>query len=530
MPNTAVALRAMTNGVCSLEHDNLREAEKYFKRALSFDGNLLQADLYLAKVALRSGDMAKAEPHVDHVLAAGPGIAHAYYLKARILSRKGERRRALGCLKKAVELSPGFEEARRFLFLLLNNPGWNLSEIEMPDSWKLAVTVAKKGDLEKMRYALLDFAAASGAGPSAELFKTYCMLSYYEKACEVLALLTSSGEARSRCGLINMAHPWYLEYSLPKSYFMGHARKLGKEKPCPGLKGFMEYLKCTLDMNLYGPAQEAALARLDGLIKKGSGKYDFARYITGWNSLNAGRYDMAAADFQNMLLSGYRHLVVHCSLGEALLCKGAISAGLEQFKTAFTSAPAAEKESVRAWEGEMRLFLKQYSRAVGLLKNNKCRHAACWLGAAYLEMGEFKNALIELKKAVAATPEDAEARTWLGEAFRRCGRRREALRELEAAGRLSTGNGAAPGCNIWVCLNKALLFADSGETSQMKRNFALAVSAWPAPLSLARKRLGIGGKAFLRGADIVRVIEYTLRMCGGYRRTDKYFLPLASKL
>lgn len=510
----------------------MREAETFFERALRFNVNLPQADLYLAKVALRLGDTAKAEPHVDHVLAVEPGIAHAHYLKARILAQKGERGRALGCLKKAVELSPGFKEARIFLFLLLNNPGWNLREIEMPDSWKLAVEADKKGDLGEMRSALLDFAAAAGAGSSAELFKAYCMLSHYEKACEILALLTLPGEARSRCGLLSIAHPWCLEYSLPKSYFMEHARRLGKEKPCPRLKGFMTYLKCTLNMNLHGSAKEAARARLGVLIEKGSGKYDFARYLTGWNSLYAGRYDRAAADFQNMLTIGYRHLVVHCSLGEALLCKGGIRAGLEQFKAAYSSAPGPEKESVLAWEGEMRLFLKQYRRAVGLLKNNKCRHAACWLGAACLEMGEFKNALIELKKAVAAAPEDAEARTWLGEAYRRCGRRREALRELEAAGRLSAGDGSSPGgkgCNIWVCLNKALLFADSGDTAKMERNFALAASAWPEPLSLARKRLGIGGGASLRGADIVRVIEYTLKMCGGYRRMDKYFLPLVTK-
>jgi len=510
----------MTNGVFSLERGNLREAETFFVRALHLDSKLLQANLYLAKVALRSGDTAKAESHVDHVLVAEPGIAHAYYLKARILARKGERGRALGCLKKAVELSPGFEEAGRLLFLLLKNPGWTLCEIDMPDSWKMAVAANKKGDFKKMHCALLNYAAASGAGPSAELFKAYCMLSHYGKACETLALLASSSEARRGCGLLNIACPWGLEYNLPRLYFMEHARKLEKEKPSPEQKGLMDYLKCTLAMNFHGPAQEAALARLGGLIEKGKGKYDFARYITGWNSLCEGRYDMAAADFRNILLSGYRHLVVQCRLGETLLCKGEIRLGLAQFKSAYSAAPAAEKESVLAWEGEMRLFLKQYPRAVRLLKNNSCLHAACWLGAAYLEMGDFENALIELEKAVAASPDDAEARTWLGEAYRRCGRRSEALRELKLAASLSGGKER----NVWVCLNKALLFADSGDTVKMKCNFALAVSAWPEPLSLARKRLDVSGA--LRGADIVRVTEYTLKMCGGYRRTDKYFLPL----
>ncbi|MDO8804245.1 MAG: tetratricopeptide repeat protein [Elusimicrobiota bacterium] len=521
MPNTTAAREAMKNGEFFLERGDLRKAGLFFGRALCFDGGLVQAELHLAQIALRSGDTAKAELHADRALAGGPGIAHAHYLKARILAQKGERAGALCRLKKAVGLSPGFEDAGRLMFLLANNPGWNPRGTDMLDSWQMAIEAGKKPDLGKMRRALLDFVAATGAGLSPQLFKAYCMLGYYKKACETLSLLSSPREARARLCLLDVANPWCLEHRLPAAYFIRHKRDLEKTKACPGLEGSLAYLSHTLAINFHGPRKEAALKGLAELAEKEAGRYGFAGYVSGWRSLDSGRYDAAISGFQKSLSSGYRHFVVQCSLGEALLCKGRIRAGMEKFKAACSSAAPGEKESVRAWEGEMLLFMRKYREAARLLKSNGSRHAACWLGAAYLGMGKLKNAVAELEKGVAADPEDAEARTWLGEAYRRCGLYPGALRELELAGRLSDGR------NIWVYLNRALIFSGSGDASKIKRSYEAAASTWPELLLLAREGLGMDGGETLNGPEMIRVIEHTLKMCGGYRRPEKHFLPLA---
>lgn len=257
------------------------------------------------------------------------------------------------------------------------------------------------------------------------------------------------------------------------------------------------------------------------MAEKEAGRYGFAGYPAGWRSLYNGRYDLAVSGFQNCLSSGCRHYVVQCGLGEALLCTGRAAEGLAEFKAAYSSAPDGEKEGVRAWEGEMLLFMRKYRPAVRLLKNNKSRHAACWLGAAYLEMGKLEKAVAELEKTAAADPDDAEARTWLGEAYRRRGLYPEALREIKLAGKLGGGR------NFWVYLNKALLLKSSGELSDVKSNFEAAAAIWPELPALARERLGMYGAKPLNISRMVRVAGQILKMCGGYRRMEKHFLPLA---
>lgn len=521
MPNTTAAREAMKNGEFFLERVEPRKAEIFFKRALSLDGGLVQAGLRLAQLALSSGDLEKAELHADRVLARDPRLAHAHYLKARVLAQKGGRAGALRRLEKAVSLSPDFEDASRLMFLLADNPGWKPRGADMLASWREAVEAEKERDLGKMRRALLDFAAATGASVSPQLFKAYCLLGYYEKACATLSLLTSRREARGSLCLLDIANPWCLERRPPAAYFAGHGRGLGKIRTRPGLEGFLAYLKLTLVLTIQGPGKEAALEGLAGLAGKEAGRYGFAGYAAGWRSLYNGRYDLAVSCFQSCLSSGFRHYVVQCGLGEALLCKGKAASGLAKFKAAYSSAPDGEKEAVRAWEGEMLLFMRKYSRAVRLLKNNKSRHAACWLGAAYLETGKLENGLAELKKIAAADPDDTEARTWLGEAYRRSGLYPEARRELEFAGKLGGGR------SVWVYLNKVLLLSDSGNLSGVKRDYEAAAAIWPELPALARERLGMSGARPLNSSEIILVTGQILKMCGGFRRTDKYFLPLA---
>lgn len=521
MPNTTAAREAMKNGEFFLERNEPRKAGIFFRRALGFDGGLIQAELRLAQLALRSGELAKAEQYADRVLARDPGIAHAYYLKARVLAQKGGRSGALGCLKKAVSLSPNFEDAARLLFLLSANQGWKPRGADMLASWSLAVEAEKERNPGEMRRALLDFAAATGASISPQLFKAYCVLGYYEKACETLSLLTGRREARGGLCLLDIANPWCLERRPPAASFAGHRRGLGKIKNFQGLEGFLAYLKLTLVLSIQGPGKEAALEGLAKLAEKEAGRYGFAGYVAGWRNLYNGRYDLAVSCFQGCLASGFRHYVVQCGLGEALLCNGNAASGLVKFKAAYSSAPDGEKEGVRAWEGEMLLFMKKYRPAIRLLKNNRSRHAACWLGAAYLETGELKNALAELKKITAADPDDEEARTWLGEAYRRCGLYPEARRELELAGKLSGGR------NVWVYLNKALLLNDSGGLSEVRRNFEAAAALWPELSALTRERLGLDGAKHLNNPELVRVAGQILKLCGGYRRLEKHFLPLA---
>ncbi len=489
----------------------------------------LQSAIHLAQGLLRSGDDEKAIPLIDWALAARPDLAHVHYLKAMAHARRGERGRALRRLRKSLSLDPGNVPAENLFFFLSKHADWRPSEGDSLRLFKEAASDGDSRDWRKLRARLIDiaFAQSNNKAPDLLTVQVLCALSHYQKACEALSLMTSSVGGRR---MFNPDHPWdpVVQCELPAGYYARHLRALKRTRVRRELSGFLTYLRCSLERSIPSLGSRSWKRALNGLLRRGKGRYDFARYITGETMLFSGLYAEAVREFRRMLSSGYTHPHVHCYIGEALLCEGDVEGGLKKFGDAFGAASPEEKEDVVVWEGEMRLFLKQYRRAVALLKDSGHLYAAGWLGVAYLELGDKKNALASLRKAVASSPEDAEMRTWLGEAYRRVGRSREAFKELETAGRLWPNDVSASGESggVWVRLNKVLLFSETGEAAAMEREFSLAEREWPELFSIARKDLGMCLPAPADPAGRRRIAEYILDICGGYRRRERHFLPM----
>jgi|GEM_PF-2337764 len=383
--------------------------------------------------------------------------------------------------------------------------------------WRLASEFQRSGDPENMRYSLRRFLAAERGAVSAETFMARCMLAEYGEACAELAALTAGGRERRGVSLLRLANPWRFQYPLPAKYFLGHLRGLKRTKKTAANAAFLAYLGFTLSCNsggLDGPARR----RLERLVLAAGEKLDFAFYLLGNSCLSGGEYDKAVSAYKRLLAAGYADWPVHCQLGEALLCKGAVKEGLGSFRAAYAAASGEDKKSPVAWEAQMRLIMGDYSRTAELLRGNRIHYSPCWLGAAYYKLGRYGAALAQLRKAVALQPGDSEARVWLGELYARLGRAGEAEEQF--------GLVLAGGPNFWASLNRARLAGERQDAAALKKHFGAAALAWPGliPRVLGKPRGLRKGPA---AAAIPGIIERVLMRASGFRRMDEYLLPLA---
>ncbi len=469
-------------------------------------------DLTLGDLYLRDGLFEKAEFHLNKAISAGQANSRTFYLKAKLLAQKNRRATARNCLLKALQLDPADTEARRFLMLLDSYPGWR-PRIGNPGQFiRGAEKSYENGKLPAMMSDVLNMAAAIGPEPNAQLFKAYCMLGNYASACSTLASLTAPGPGRRRLDLLELSTPWHLTGKLPPAYYSWHARALKLAKPGPGMKMFMLFLAYTLAI-CYSAPGPGFIRKFRAQGKKDRDKAAFTKIITARQSLWMGDWRKAAADYTAMLKAGYKNWYILCSLGEILICCGDPCKGFNSFRLAREGAVEEDLGEILAWEGELRLFLKQYGRAAALLKKSGSRLAPCWLGAAHLELGETQRAIVQLKKAAVLCPGDTEGALWLAEAYRRKGRYAQALVGFESAEKTDKGN-------FWALLGKAMTFADTGQTKEMTRCFRLAAKTWPAPLKAA------GGTHKTSQDDMPEIMRRTAALCGGFRRTEKHLFQL----
>ena len=384
---------------------------------------------------------------------------------------------------------------------------------------RLAMEFEKHGDTPNMRYCFAKFLSVPGAALSADSVMACCVLSEYEKACRILAALTAGRAGRGSLSILRLSNPWRFHHAHPPEYFRAHLRALKKLRPAKELEGFLTYLEYTLDLNLPGAGGELVKRKLARLLEQDGDKYAFALYNTGNGSFFSGKYAAAVRDYSRLPAAGYSDWPIHCRLGEALLCGGEIKKGLACFEKAHAVATGKDKQSALVWTGQMLLFLKEYRKALRVLERSREHYAACWTGAAHYELGDIKRAVFYFERAVKQVPGDVEARTWLGEVYRVTGRREEALFHL---GRAAQGL-AEPG--FWICVNTALLMRDGGDMDGLRKHYRLAARSWPELVSVVRKKIKLGSVE-PGGAAMVKIMEGALKLCGGYRRLDRHFLPL----
>ena len=77
-----------------------------------------EAYLVAGSIALRFGDLARADHEFSLALARTPGDAYATLERGAIASTRGDRKRALGLLERAVRLNPRDPLARQALLLV----------------------------------------------------------------------------------------------------------------------------------------------------------------------------------------------------------------------------------------------------------------------------------------------------------------------------------------------------------------------------------------------------------------------------
>ena len=178
---------------------------------------------------------------------------------------------------------------------------------------------------------------------------------------------------------------------------------------------------------------------------------------------------------------------------------------------AFAAAPAIERAQALAWQGEMDLWLGDYSRA---LKHTTracalgAPFAGGWRGAALLKLGRRKEALAQLDEALRRYPNDHEARLWRAEAKRKLGRSREALEDLGTVTRQH---------RVWILFNSALAKRALGDDAGMKADFANL----PAEVvERLRRETGRHEASPLDSAQTAAALEAGFRLARGSRRGE----------
>jgi tetratricopeptide (TPR) repeat protein len=459
--------------------------------------------ILLGSGLLAKGGYSAAEKYLRLAHAADPSCRQALELLAeteRLRGRPGGAAFYLGAAKHGIDLRGTADTAQYYR--------------------RLAIEFEKRGDAANTRYCFAKFLEVSGEEPSADSVMACCVLAEYEKACKVLAALTSDPARRRSLSLLRLSNPWRFHNAHPPEYYRAHLRALRKVRPVKGSEGFLTFLEYTLTLNMPEADLGPVTRKLARLMGTNADKYDFARYNTGNAYLFSGKYEAAAKDYSRLLTAGYSDWPAYCRLGEAILCLGQTQKGLNCFEKAYAAASGKDKQSALVWAGQMLLFLKEYKQSLRVLERSQEHYASCWIGAAYYELGEIKKAVLNFERAVELVSGDVEARTWLGEVYRVTGRRAEALLQLEQAAQ----GLKEPG--FWLCLNLGLLMRDGGDAAGLRKNYRLAAKSWPELISLVKKELGIGSKAEPDGAAMVKIMERALKLCGGYRRLDRHFLPL----
>jgi tetratricopeptide (TPR) repeat protein len=112
-PNNSTA--AMRRGVALLGIQNVDEALTEFGRAATSDPRNARAQWYLTILLLSRREVAAAEEHAIKFVALAPDDPEAHDLLGRVWASQGKLNAAQAQFQKALQLNPGFEDAREHL-------------------------------------------------------------------------------------------------------------------------------------------------------------------------------------------------------------------------------------------------------------------------------------------------------------------------------------------------------------------------------------------------------------------------------
>jgi tetratricopeptide (TPR) repeat protein len=257
---------------------------------------------------------------------------------------------------------------------------------------------------------------------------------------------------------------------------------------------------------------------------------DLRRY--GWMLKEAGRkrlfslppdYRGARAALAGALASPPPEADAFGRLAEAELCLGRRRAAFGWLAKGLAACPGQEGE-LRAWRGELKLFLGDYGGALADLRGavrRKSFYAYTWQAIALMKTGRLDAALAAAGRAIAANPTDGEAVLVRGEIRRLkkdyAGARADLLRALDWAAPYRHA--------LWAGLNLLLLELEAGDRRAAARVLRLAARAaggsGPAR-ELFRELSALSGER----AALKAGVEALFARARGLRRDEAYLFPL----
>ncbi len=136
----------MNYGLALMSKGDLRGALGYFERGLALapDYAYLHINTAIAQNALGQG--AAAEEHFRKAMKCDRGFFGCYFYYAKFLHEHNRASEALPLLAKAVELSPGFSEARYLLMrIYAQERDWKALEGAVDQTLKLSPKIPPPG-------------------------------------------------------------------------------------------------------------------------------------------------------------------------------------------------------------------------------------------------------------------------------------------------------------------------------------------------------------------------------------------------
>jgi len=159
-------------GLWSLLHDRIREAESVFQRVIDHEPRDLstrwerQARLWLVQVYIRLREFTKAEGHIGHLLNFDPDSSLSNYLGAIVAFETGAYDLTRNRLVKVLDRHPGFSSARLLL----------------------GITAYVQGGYEQAAYKISSYLVSNPQDDWAQklLVRSYLQLNDFERAGVVL--------------------------------------------------------------------------------------------------------------------------------------------------------------------------------------------------------------------------------------------------------------------------------------------------------------------------------------------------------
>jgi Tfp pilus assembly protein PilF len=97
--------------LCHARHREFNESHEALSRAVALDGKSVRYRNNMAMICVEMGSLQEAYRHLED--AHGPAIAH--YNLGHLLLQKGDLGGAAGAFARALEVNPGFTDAREML-------------------------------------------------------------------------------------------------------------------------------------------------------------------------------------------------------------------------------------------------------------------------------------------------------------------------------------------------------------------------------------------------------------------------------